>query len=301
MKKYMYLILILIIVAVIGIFINKYGSTYAKYVSDSVWNYYLKSKGFYIHSDYLDTDPVSNVNNLWNGESIHFNLSNSLNQNVISGYDIQYTISCDILGEASSYTECHLNGTTSNIGDGVLSSSQICVNKTGNGVNVSSYTEEECNMGGYSWDYQVAEKDLYFDVILTDSSYTANDVLVKITVSTTSPYSKILIGEFKLHKINDVNQSITMNYKNYSNYGRLIITNSYLTNKCITISWDSDKLLIDSNDNDFISYEMSSNGYINKIKLNINPQKNISYIFYKKDKTAVYNVSEFNLEELESC
>ena len=68
MRKY--LIMIVIFLGTILLITN--GFTLAKYVSNTVWNYYLNSQGFYLSSDQLGNN-VKNVNNVWDGTSIHFN------------------------------------------------------------------------------------------------------------------------------------------------------------------------------------------------------------------------------------
>lgn len=296
-KKYVLLILLI----VVGSFLCIYGVTFAKYVANSVWDYYLKSKGFYFSSDYLGSSTIKNADNLWDGGSVPFNIKNNLNDTVMTDYDIDYRIACTITGEAASHTECHLNGTTSNIQDGVLSSFQVCVNNTENGIDVSSFNKTDCELGGYDWENQVAIKDLYFDVVLTDTNYELKDVTVNITATSIAPYHKVLSGDFALHKNNTGEAAVDIDYKNYTNYDRLIISNSHSIAKCIRVTWDANKLLIDADNNGFSTYGVDSNGYINEIKLNINAKSSLSYIFHNRNFGVTYDVSEFNLEETSGC
>jgi hypothetical protein len=287
------------VLLIVGSFLCIYGFTYAKYVANSVWDYYLKSKGFYFSSDYLDSSLVRNVNNLWDGGSVNFNIKNNLNENVITSYDINYSLTCTIIGDAASHAECHMNGTSTNTQNGVLASFQTCSNTTGDGIIVSTLNKTDCELGGYDWISQVAVKDLYFDVVLTDTNYELKDVTVNVTATSTSPYRKALSGDFVLHKTDIEENKVTMNYKNYSNYDRLIISNSYTSNKCVRITWDSNKLLINSSE--FSSFATDSNGYINEIKFNIDAKKSLSYIFYRRDFDMTYDVTEFLIEETTGC
>jgi hypothetical protein len=297
LKRNIYLILFILIGSLICIC----GFTFAKYVSNSVWDYYLKSKGFYFSSDYLGSSVVKNVNNLWDGGSVHFNLKNNLNDAVITNYDIDYRVTCTVMGDASTYAACRMNGTTQNVQDGVLSSFQACGNYTGDNVDVSALNKTDCELGGYDWEDQVAIKDLYFDVILTDSNYELNDVVVNVTATSMAPYSKTISGDFTLHKSNITGPNVTMEYKNYSNYDKLIISNSYPSTKCVKITWDANKLSINALENAFSSYATDTNGYINEIKFNISGKNSLSYIFYRKNFNTTYNVSEFQLEETSGC
>ena len=88
MKKKILIVLSLIIVFIL-IF---HHTSYAKYVSNSIWDYYLNSKNFYFESDYLNNK--NNVYNSWDGKSISFNLKNSLNDKVFSNDDIKYEVTC---------------------------------------------------------------------------------------------------------------------------------------------------------------------------------------------------------------
>ena len=65
---------ILISLIIVAIILCIYGLTLARYVGNSVRDYYLKSKGFYFTSDYLSSNTVKNVNNLWTGENVYFNI-----------------------------------------------------------------------------------------------------------------------------------------------------------------------------------------------------------------------------------
>lgn len=290
----------IIAVSLVLVFLLVYGLTYAKYISNSVWNYYLSTKNFYFESDSLGMMPSKNVNNFWDGESVHFTITNSANELAVTPYDIVYQVICTVKGEAANYVECHLNDEPSNIFDGVLYSYQSCVNEKNDGTDVSLYNKATCELNGYLWLNQVASKDLYFDLEVTDSEYTLEDVTVNITVTSLNPYSKTLSGDFILRKKIDDDNKISLKYDKYSNYDRLIVTNSYESDKCVKLTWDSSKLLIDSN-NLFYSNNVDVNGYINEVIFSIGAKKSNSYIFYKRDFNANYDVDEFSFEEVDTC
>lgn len=296
-KKHKFLIMIVTVISFLCIF----GFTYGKYVSNSIWNYYLESKGFYFSSDYLGTTESKNVDNLWDGESVAFNIKNSVNQNVITGYDIGYNVSCEIQGDAASHAECHLNGTNLSTQTGVLTSIGACQNKSNDNVDVSSYNKTNCELGNYNWLYQAATNNLYFDIVLTDQQYTLKDVSVNITATSSTPYQKTLIGNFTLHKSNATSDAVTLDYKSYSNYERLTIANSYANTKCVKLTWNSSNLLIDTNSTGISSSNVDENDYINEIKFNISKKTSLSYIFYKRHFSETYNVNDFTIEETTGC
>jgi hypothetical protein len=112
-------------------------------VSNSAWNYYLGTKGFYFSSEQLGTTKITNVNNNWNFDSTYFTLKNSENEFLISDYDIEYTVKCTIQNDASNYSKCVLNGSNSDTFTGIISSSSTCRNNIDE-TDVSTYREEEC-------------------------------------------------------------------------------------------------------------------------------------------------------------
>ena len=280
MRKY--LIMIVIFLGTILLITN--GFTLAKYVSNTVWNYYLNSQGFYLSSDQLGNN-VKNVNNVWDGTSIHFNLKNNINDALVTDYDIKYKVTC-ILDDGSN---CKVNGTDSNVYYGTLSSYNSCVNNTNDGVDTTDFDKATCEVKGYDWVIQKATSDIYFDV--ENDNVTAN-----IEVVTTEPYEKKLTGTFILKKDKNLIEKTDMLYQSFSNYDRLTVTNSSDTKKCFKINWDANKLRID-NEN-ITNYNMT-NGYINEIILEIPSKDNLSYIFYKVDKDATYDINEFSLLEIE--
>ncbi|MGE5456025.1 MAG: hypothetical protein ACM3O4_02865 [Ignavibacteriales bacterium] len=292
-KKYIILTLIL----GFGTFMYFYGETLAKYVSNLAWDYYLKSKGFYFSSSYLATNPIQTIDSKWNGESVHFSVKNNLNQSVITSYDISYEVACTIKGDAALHSECHMNGTELNTFNGTLTPTELCVNNTGDQVDVSAFDKSTCETGNYDWVSQITTNDLYFDIILTDVQYELKDVTVEVKATSKTPYRKILIGDFILHKVDRKEDTLSLDYKNYTNYDRLIISNLYATNKCAKVTWDDTKLIIDSN----LGIDNDQDGYADEIKFNIEAKKSLSYIFYKKNFEDIYTTQDFTIEETSGC
>lgn len=296
-KRTKYLLLLVIFLSLICI--TTYGYTFAKYVSNSAWDYYLESKGFYFSSEQLDTIKVANVNNNWDYDSTYFTIKNSLNDFLVTDYDINYTVKCTIQGDAANYSKCNLNGAESDVFTGILSTSSICVDKT-NSLDVSEYNQEKCQLNGYEWTIQENYKELYFDVVKTKEQE-INEVSVLIEVTTTTPYKKTISGEFNLSSVEVETSGLKTSYKELNNYNRVIISNSYDENKCVKLSWDSDKLRIDNSNENIILTQNDMNGYINEIIFNINKKDSTSFIFYKTDFSKSYTEEEFSLIETNGC
>lgn len=84
-------LLILIIISILGI-LFAFNYTKALYASNSIWNYYLNSKGFYLESNFLGNDK-ENIYNLWNGKDISFNIKNN-NGDKYNATDTFYEVEC---------------------------------------------------------------------------------------------------------------------------------------------------------------------------------------------------------------
>ena len=296
-KRTKYMMFSIIFLSIICIITSSY--TYAKYVSNHAWNYYLGTKGFYFSSEQLGNTKITNVNNNWNYDSTYFSLKNSENDFLTSDYDIEYTVKCTIQNDASKYSKCVLNGSNSDTWSDVISSSSKCKNDIDE-TNVSTYNKEKCESKGYKWDIKENNKNLYFDIVKTGEE-DLNYVSVLIEVTTTSPYKKTLLGEFNLSSTEMQESALKVNYKELSNYSRVIVSNSYDENKCVKLSWNSDNLRIDETNNQISSYQYDNNNHINEIIFNINKKDSISYIFYKTDFNKIYDYKEFNLIESNQC
>lgn len=263
---------IILIVVLIGFCLGLFLTTLARYSSSNVWNYYLESQGFYFSSDNLSNDQV-NVDTFWDGSSVHFNLKNFSNNNLITSKDISYQVSCDVI---DSDIPCTLNGTESSTVNGVLSKSSRCVNDIDQ-IDVSSMNKTECEVAGYTWENISVTNDLYFDI----DSDEITDVSVLITVNSTSPFRKTMSGIFNLSKSDVVTGNIDYNVNHYDSFDELIISNSYDTGKCISVSFDSSKRIVDiTNDMNIISSD--NNGYVNSFSFGVGSMSNDKIVFYNK-------------------
>lgn len=296
-KRTKYMLLALIILGLVSVITYNY--SFARYASSQAWNYYLGTKGFYFTSEQLGISKVTNVNNNWGGESTYFNLKNNENDFLVSDYNIDYTVKCTVQNEASEYSKCTLNGTDSNIFNGIISSSSVCKNNIDD-VDVSSYNQEKCESSGYEWIAQKNYKDLYFDIVKTGEKE-LNYVSVLIEVTSKAPYSKTLLGEFNLNSAEIQKVGLKVSHKEFDNYSRIIITNSYDENKCVKLNWNSDNFRIDEANEQILSYQYDSNNNINGINFNINKKDSISYIFYKTDFNKLYDYQDFILVESNEC
>ncbi len=289
---------IILILAVLALLtVSFYAFTYSKFISDSAWNYYFKSKGFYFSSENLAGDLIQNINNNWNGESVYFNVKNNLNTDSITDYDISYNVDCQIISENSSKFNCYLNGTESNEGEGILSSFSWCYNDIDE-TDVSSFDKTECELNGYEWKSDIAIKNLYFDIVPIDN-HELEDVTVNITVNSTAPYKKTLKGNFILYKNN--NNDFVTTYNNYTNYDRFNILNTNSSIKCVSISWNADNLIINNDKDEFEEYTTNLEGYINQIKIKLDANQSFNYIFYRKDNDSSYTIDDFLIEENSDC
>ena len=294
-KKYVIGILI-----ILGVFcVATFGFTYAKYVSNSLWNYYLGSKGFYFTSNSLGMESLATVNNLWDGGRVHFSLTNSENDLVSTDYNITYKLSCTVLGEDASSYSCAINGTNSNTYVGTLSGYETCVNYKNDGIDVSSYIQSECEVNGYTWEKDKAITDMYFEVSKKDGTE-VQDVMVEIKATSTSPYKKTLTGTFELHKDPTLDGTVALEYSYDEIIGKLVVSNSFSQEKCVTLTWNTDDLRIDLNQ-DGVKYTEDENGYINGISFKIQGKSSMPLTFYQIDFHKNIDTNFFQIIESTNC
>lgn len=281
--------------AVLGISLTSYISSYSKYVSNSVWNYYLKSQSFYFESDLLSSEELTHSNTLWDGEKVNFTIQNNMSEDLVTESDVNYEVTCEVLGEGKDKYECSING--EEMYSGVLSGSKSCVNETEDGVDTSSFTKSECESKGYKYKIGTAKKDLYFEVTSTNDSELITDVSVKVKATSTVPYKKNLTAVFNLNKNIIKEGEITKLYNSYDDYSRLILTNTYEEDKCLILNFDSTTKIVDlAADEDNVSSYNSE--YVNGVSIKIPAKSSVDYIFYDLVDTPV---DDFEIHILEIC
>lgn len=284
------------VVALVGLLILTRGITYAKYVSNSVLNYYLNSKGFYFRSDDLTAETKNNVDTSWDGNKVSFTINNSSNKSLATEYDIQYEITCAI-AETDTTKVCYLNGTNSSKVTQTLSADFACKDTTNN-KDVSSLDESTCTKQGYTWTAIPSTSTNYFEVVDINGKDvdTAN---VIITATSTSPYKKTIKGKYTLNKDKSELGTLSLKYETKTHYENVIVTNSYNEDKCIKLTWNSDNLVID-NSNSMQTIE-NDNKYINGVIFKLNKKDSTNFIFYKQDKSKTYSEADFALVESTEC
>ena len=289
---------IIIIIFTILIFITTATLTLGKYAYNNAWNYYLSSKGFYFESDLLNINTKKNSLLKWDGSNINFEIKNSQNDKLISEYDISYKITCEVLGEEKNYIKCNLNDTNTAIFNGTLATTSKCLNNVDD-KEVGSFSKAECEVNGYTWKEEIIKRNNYFNLELTDPTKSIDEVSVKITAESITPYHQSLIGIFNLNRVERTDLDVITSYQEYKEYEEISITNTTLSDKCIFINFDSSKYSIDSNDSSLLEYTFDSNDKIDSIKIKLGKQSSRSYEFYKVDSGAIYSINDFSVEEKE--
>ena len=271
--------------------------SFAKYTSSYVKGYYLKSKGFYFESNELKNDK--NITNLlWDGGAVSFALKNYSSENLITDSDIRYTLTCEILTENINAT-CTINDSNNSTSNLVLSSNAACVNNKDE-TDVSSYNKTECEVDGYNWVKQKVSQNNYFNVTFSNQNDQNKEIDVKITATSTSPYRKSISAIFKLQKNTRSSGEIIDTNKVFSNYNELILTNTYLQNKCLQISFDSSNRILDvSSVTTNLSYD--NNDYVNSFKININANSSLKIKFFKRNSNSNLSLNDYVIQQSSGC
>ena len=273
------------------------GITYAKYVSDAAFNYYLSSKGFYFESDELSSDQNKVTDTSWDGEKVTFSIKNSKNKYIASESDIDYEITCTV-EEENTTKVCYLNGTEKNKITAKLSASIGCLNETNDGVDTSSYNESQCTK--YSWTNVPTKSEHFFEIVDTKGN-PIDTATVVITAKSTFPYEKEISAKYILTKDSSDIGSLNLKYESKTNYENIVITNSYNEDKCLKLTWNPDNLILDQDSNDYISHKTNNSNYINEIIFKLSKKNSLNYTFYKTDITKTYSEEEFTLVETTEC
>ena len=289
---------IIIILFVLLIFMATATLTLGKYAYNNAWNYYLSSKGFYFESDFLDINIKKNSLLKWDGSNINFAIKNSKNDKLISEYDISYKITCEVIGDESSYIKCNLNDTNKSTFNGTLSTISKCLNNVDE-VDVSSFSKAECEVNGYKWKDEVISKDNYFNLELTEPTKSIDEVSVKITAESITPYHQTLTGIFNINRLDGVDLEIVTSYQEYEEYNEITVTNTTSNDKCVSIGFDSSKYSIDLDDSQILEYLIDTQDKINLIKLKLNKESSNFYKFYKINSNEIYSMNDFSIEEKE--
>ena len=266
------------------------GITYAKYVSDAAFNYYLSSKGFYFESEELMSEQNKITDTTWDGEKISFSIKNSKNKFIASESDIKYEITCTI-EEENTTKACYLNGTEQNKVTGQLSASFGCLNETGDKVDTSSYTENQC--GNYTWTYVPTKAEHYFEVVDTKGN-PVDTATVIVTAKSKEPYEKTISTKYVLTKDSSDIGTLNLKYESKESYENVIITNSYNEDKCLKLTWNADDLNIDEYNANIISSKTNSNNYINEIIFKLSKKDSLNYTFYKKNIEKTFAETDFS-------
>lgn len=280
----------LFIMFLIFCFVFSFVLTFGKFISNNIYNFYLKSKEFYFNSDKLsEKGSVFEIDN-WSGVddyTIIINM-NSIDNNLKSAsYDIGYNV---------SYT---------------CSNNAICqLSKTSGIIDASSNTDS-------------------FTLRITPNTQlnTGDKVVVEIEVASTGNYKKTLKGKFTLvvgqekltYQINDSAQSpyIELAFTNtltyytvkeaFANYsiGEKIDLDTYLAlnendkSKCysaiVSIEFDPNDILLDLTDEVYLqatdkkTKSINGNNYISGFSISIEPTSSTNIRFYKTDPSKDYS------------
>lgn len=287
-----------IIIVILLVTVSAIVGTSAKYIYNSAWNYYLTSKGFYFESDLLEMNTKKNSLLNWDGSDISFALKNSYNDEFISEFDISYKVSCEVLGDEAKYLSCNLNNSGKSSFEGTLTSTAKCMNSKDE-TDVSRFTKAACEVGGYSWKYENITKENVFNLNLTDSTKNIDEASIKITVESTKPYKKTLVGLFNINKVDESESEYTVEYQNYDEYDELLIVNKTSSDKCFLIGFNSGEYSLNTLEGNFSNYYTDTNDKINGFDMKISKESSAIYEFYRINDSGDYSIENFVVSEKE--
>ena len=285
------IIIIFAIIAILSVIIT----VFARYVSNSLNNFFLESREFYFYSDKLTSDGAEYQINNWSGVedyNITINLNSIKNNLKKTNYDIGYKV---------SYTA------TDNV---------ICQLSKDEGI-ISAQNNSD-----------------YFNLSITPNTRLENGdtVTIYIVAESTAEYKKELSATFTLvvgqenvtYQIEDetdntyleLNITNTQSYylvrEEFDNYniGDRIDISEYINlsdenkNKCysaeVTLLFDPNEIVIDNTDKNYLNATeedyITLDGYtfLDTITVEVDALSSKNIRFYKKDKTKDYTYPVIN-------
>ncbi len=269
--------------------------TFARYVSENVWNYYLESKEFYFRSEQLNNNV--NINSVWNGGPVYFELLNYNEANEVSEYAIEYTVSCEVLNDTSGNLSCYVNGSGNTEYSGTLEHIKVCRNDSGDGVDVTSYSESTCNDGGYNWIDGNTFSNQFFEIVNADPDTPIKEVDVRITATSTAPYRKTITGDFELFNNGEIVVSDDVEFVHHTNstYETVALTNNRTSSVNYFIRWNAEKLNISKTD--YLSYSINPEGFLTEIEFKIEAGETLTFDFFKVNSTDTISIDDFIIVE----
>lgn len=268
---------------------------FGRYVTNSVNNFFLRSKEFYFYSDKLSEDnAIFQIEN-WSGVddyTITVNMNSRKNNIQVASYDIGY----DIKYSCSDNAICQLS-------------------KNSGTISKDSNTD-------------------FFNLTITPNKQleTGDKVVVEIEATSTTNYKKTIKGKFTLvvgqenltYQITDKSNDTYMNLRitntisyyivnqSFDNYtvGQKIDIDTYLAlseenkTKCyssiVTINFDPNKILLDITNENYKNFtntattKIDGKSYINSVTLPIDAISSVDLRFYKVDTTKDYTYPNVN-------
>lgn len=268
---------------------------FGRYVTNSVNNFFLRSKEFYFYSDKLSEDKAIFQIENWSGVddyTITVNMNSRKNNIQVASYDISY----DIKYSCSDNAICQLS-------------------KNSGTISKDSNTD-------------------FFNLTITPNKQleTGDKVVVEIEATSTTNYKKTIKGKFTLvvgqenltYQITDKTNDTYMNLRITNTLSYYIVSQSFDTYttgqkididtylelteekkaKCysniITIEFDPSKILLDITNENYKKFTnttttvVDGKKYINSVTLPIDAISSVDLRFYKVDTTKNYTYPNVN-------
>lgn len=268
---------------------------FGRYVTNSVNNFFLRSKEFYFYSDKLSEDKAIFQIENWSGVddyTITVNMNSRKNNIQVASYDISY----DIKYSCSDNAICQLS-------------------KNSGTISKDSNTD-------------------FFNLTITPNKQleTGDKVVVEIEATSTTNYKKTIKGKFTLvvgqenltYQITDKTNDTYMNLRITNTLSYYIVSQSFDTYttgqkididtylalteekkaKCyssiITIEFDPSKILLDITNENYKNFTnttttvVDEKKYINSVTLPIDAISSVDLRFYKVDTTKNYTYPNVN-------
>ena len=263
-KKKVTLAIIILILAILMITALP---VFARYIYNNVRDAYLKSRNFNFSSNLLTTSDKTYSYSNWSGiedYEINFKLYSYENELSLFKYDGQglgYTLSCTV--EDASKATAHIDFL-----EGESTNESFIPNNT-----------------------NIREVKIYLRP--TDELNPGDKVTLSVTAKTTVPYKKTISAKFRI-QISEKLISAKIEDKPSRIYATLRLINAENKDKNITLTFDPNKVMIDTSDESYINRvdqkttKISGVDYVNSVTIKLGAEQSKDIKFYKRDISADY-------------
>lgn len=286
-KQITILSIILIIIAIVLIYGFDHSS--ARYTNETNWNHSFYTNGFYITSNLLNEDGLETVINDYDYSDFKLEVNNYEGEYKITNYDIDYQLKCEVEPEYQNDFSCMIDNKEVETVENKILEEKKCYQ----GDETVEMDETQCQGTEYEFKSSPNKVEHNIKLINKTNNQDINSVELTLTLTTTNPYQKTLVGKIVLNLVKDSKIQLDIKNEN-SRYCNILLTNSSTKDKNINLTVDSSRFQLDNSINIGTILEKNQTGAITKFNTTIKSASQIELKLFKKDENSSCSDNSIN-------